>query len=406
MPVFEYKAFTSSGQTKTGVMDADTPREARVKLRRDNMHVVNLRQIEDLAKHSRLSLQNLFARKRRIGELAMVTRQLATLLQAGIPMADAMKALIEQIESKRLETVFRDVREKVTQGTSFADALSQHPNVFSKLYVNMVKAGEAAGNLEGVLMRLAQYMLKQNRIRNRIQAALMYPMVMVFVGAIVVSVLMTVVVPKLVVLIRAKEGALPLPTKILIGISDFLVQYWILLIPAIVLLFLILAAIRKTEKGKLTTDAFLLKSPIFGDLFKKQAISRFAVTLSTLLKSGVPVLEALIIVKDIVGNAVVENVLNDVHKNIMEGTDISSPLKKSGVFPPAVGYMISVGEQSGELEDILETISEAYDEEIEIATQKMTALLEPVLILVMAVIVAFIVLSIILPMLQLSRMGG
>jgi general secretion pathway protein F len=406
MPVFEYKAFTSSGETRTGVMDADTPREARLKLKRDELHVVNLRQIEEVAKASRISFSHLFARKRQVGELAMVTRQFATLLQAGIPMAEALRAMIEQIENKPLETIFRDVREKVTQGSSFADALAQHPRYFSSLYVNMVKAGEAAGNLEGVLMRLAEYLLKQNRMRNKVQAALMYPMVMVFVGIIVVAVLMTFVVPKLLALIKAnKEAVMPLPTVVLSWVSDFFVSYWYLLLLVVVALYFVLAAIRRTERGKYGTDAMLLKMPIFGELFKKQAVSRFAVTLSTLLKSGVPVLESLVIVKKIVGNSVVEKVLNQVHQHILEGTDISSPLKKSGVFPPAVGYMVAVGEQSGELEDILETIANAYDEEIEIATQKMTSLLEPVLILIMACVVAFIVLSILLPMLQLSQIG-
>jgi len=405
MPVYEYKAYTSKGETRSGVIDADTPREARLKLKREGLHVMNLKEIVDVAKESKGSFAKFFNRKRQIGELAMITRQMATLLQAGIPMAEAMRALIEQIENKKLESVFRDVREKVTQGLSFAEALAHHPAYFSDLYINMIKAGEAAGNLEVVLMRLAQYMLKRNRIKNKIQAALMYPMVMVAVGVIVISVLMTVVVPKLVTLIRSKGDILPLPTKILIGASDFLVHFWYLLFLVFIALYLAWAAIRRTEHGRYATDKLLLKMPIFGNLFNKQAVSRFAVTFSTLLKSGVAVLDGLLIVKNIVGNTVVEKVLDTVHTRIMEGTDISSPLKKSGVFPPAVGYMIAVGEQSGELEDILETIAQSYDEEIEIATQKMTALLEPVLILVMASIVAFIVLSIILPMLQLSQIG-
>ncbi len=405
MPVYEYKAFTTKGETRSGVIDADTPREARLKLKREELHVVGLKEIEDIAKGSKEGLRRFLMRKRRIGELAMITRQMATLLQAGIPMAEALRALIEQIEHKKLESVFRDVREKVTQGLSFADALAHHPAYFDDLFVNMARAGEAAGNLEVVLMRLAEYMLKQNRIKNKIQAALMYPIVMVAVGVIVVAVLMTVVVPKLVGLIREKKAILPTPTKILIGTSDFLVSYWYLLILGALALYLIIAAIRRTEQGKYSTDHFLLKLPVFGNLFNKQAISRFAVTFSTLLKSGVPVLEGLLIVKKIVGNAVVEKVLDTLHVRIMEGTDIASPLKKSGVFPPAVGYMIAVGEQSGELEDVLETIARSYDEEIDIATQKMTALLEPVLILVMASIVAFIVLSIILPMLELSQVS-
>lgn len=403
MPVFEYKAFSSRGENRAGVIDADSPRDARVKLRRDDLHVVKLNQIEEITKKSRLSLENLFARKKKVGELAMVTRQLATLMQAGIPMAESMKALIEQIENRALETVFRDVREKVTQGSSFADSLAQHPRFFNNLYVNMIKAGEASGNLDVVLMRLSDYMLKQNRIRNKVQAALMYPMIMVGVGILVVSLLMTVVVPKLVTLIQARDAALPLPTQVLISVSNALSSYWYLIPLGIVAFLTILKSVRNTEAGKMTTDAMMLKMPVFGDLFKKQSISRFAVTLSTLLKSGVPVLEALIIVRDIVGNAVMADVLKKMHKHIMEGTDIATPLKKSGVFPPAVGYMIAVGEQSGELEEILETLSNAYDEEIEIATQKMTAMLEPILILFMAGVVAFIVLSIILPMLELSK---
>jgi len=403
MPVFEYKAFSSRGANRAGIIDADSPREARIKLRRDDLHVVKLKQIEEVKKKSRLSVENLFSKKKKIGELAMVTRQFATLMQAGIPMAESMKALIQQIENKKLEAVFRDVREKVTQGISLADALSQHPRYFTHLYVNMVKAGEASGNLDGVLMKLAQYLLKQNRIRNKVQAALMYPIIMVVIGTMVVSLLMTVVVPKLITLIEAKKAALPLPTQILSSISEFLELYWYFIPLILLAIFFSLQWIRTTEKGKYSTDSLLLKMPIFGDLFKKQAISRFSITLATLLKSGVPVLEALVIVKNIVENAVVGGVLQDVHRNILEGTDISSPLKKSGVFPPAVGYMIAVGEQSGELEEILETLAEAYDEEIEIATQKMTALLEPVLIVCMAGIVAFIVLSIILPMLELSE---
>ncbi len=404
MPIFEYKAYTETGETRTGVIDADTPREARLKLKREELHVIDIVEIEDIAEKARGGfLQRVFIKKRKVGELAMITRQLATLLQAGIPLAESMQALIEQINNKKMESVFRDVREKVTQGLSFAEALAHHPAYFNDLYVNMVTAGEAAGNLDAVLLRLSQYMLKQNRIRNKVQASLMYPMVMVGVGVIVISVLMTVVVPKLLELIRSKNEILPTPTRLLIAASDFLTANWYLLLLGCLAVYLLYGAIRRTEQGRFATDKMMLNMPIFGDLFKKQAISRFSVTFSTLLKSGVPVLEGLVIVKDIVGNSVVAGVLNNVHTRILEGTDISTPLKKSEIFPPAVGYMIAVGEQSGELEEILETIAESYDEEIDIATQKMTALLEPILILVMATVVAFIVLSIILPMLQLSQ---
>ncbi len=403
MPVYEYKAFNPAGQTKTGICDADTAREAREKLRRDKFHVVSLKVIEQEEEHSRSSLRAFFHRKRKTGELAMVTRQFATLLESGIPMAEALRALSDQIQAKYLETVFRDLREKITGGLSIAEAMGHHPNVFDDLYVNMVKAGEAAGNVDAVLRRLSEYMLKQNRMRNKVGAALMYPLVMVGVGVIVVSILMAFVVPKIVDLVRARGDDLPTPTRILIAASTFLRDYWYLLALGALATSAIYSAFRRTPSGRLATDRFYLGMPIFGDLFRKQAVSRFAITFSTLLKSGVPVLECLLIVKNVVNNAVIANVLDDVHNRIMEGADISTPLKNSKVFPPAVGYMVAVGEQSGRLEEILDKLAETYDEEIDIAVQKMTSVLEPVLILGMAVVVAFIVISILLPMLQLSN---
>jgi general secretion pathway protein F len=245
-------------------------------------------------------------------------------------------------------------------------------------------------------------MLKQSRMKNRVIAALLYPLIMVGVGSIVVTVLMTKVVPKLIVLVESRGGELPGPTALLKSISEFLGAYWYLLLLAVVLANMAVGAVRRTPAGRYRTDRILLGLPIFGDLFKKQAISRFAVTLSTLLKTGVPVLEALRIVRDIVGNSVLQRVLDDLHKAILQGADIATPLKRSGVFPPAVGYMIAVGEQSGELERVLDRLAEAYETEVEIATERLTAVIEPVMILIMAVLVAFIVMAIVLPMLQLG----
>ncbi|MBI4878236.1 MAG: type II secretion system F family protein [Planctomycetes bacterium] len=403
MPVYEYKAFNEAGQSKTGICDADTAREARERLRRDKFHVVALKQVKQAEEGSRFSVGAFFKRKKRTGELAMVTRQFATLLESGIPMAEALRALTEQIHARGLETTFRNIREKITGGASLAEALGHYPAYFDDLYVNMVKAGEAAGNVDLVLKRLSEYLLKQNQLRNKVGAALMYPMVMVGVGVTVVSVLMAFVVPKIVELVKARGEDLPLPTQILIFSSSFLRSYWYLLVLAAIALSAAFGAVRRTPGGRLAVDRFLLGMPIFGDLFTKQAVSRFATTFSTLLASGVTVLECLLIVKNVVNNAVIANVLDDVHDRIMEGADISTPIKNSKVFPPAVGYMVSVGEQSGQLEEILSRLAATYDEEIDIAVQKMTAVLEPVLILSMAVVVAFIVISILLPMLQLSN---
>ena len=232
----------------------------------------------------------------------------------------------------------------------------------------------------------------------------MYPMIMLGVGAIVVSVLMIKVVPKLIQLVAARGGELPMPTLILKSVSEFVGAYWYLMLLGVVLVNMFIASLRRTEKGRYATDRFLLNMPVFGDLFKKQAIARFATTLSTLLKTGVQVLDAIKIVRAIVGNAVLQGVLDDLHAAILQGGDISSPLKKSKIFPPAVGYMIAVGEQTGELETVLDRLAEAYENEVEIATERMTAVIEPVLILVMAALVAFIVIAIVLPMLQLGNL--
>lgn len=402
MPVYTYKAFTTAGQLKTGIADADSPREARLKLRRDGLHVTDIEEVESVRrkKTSRWAL----ARQRRATsrELPQITRQLATLLKSGIQLNDALKALAEQIETRQLEAVFRDVRERISQGSSFGEALEQHPGVFPPLYVSMVRAGEAAGNADVVLERLANFMLKQAKTRNKVLAALMYPMIMVLVGGLVVTVLVAKVVPKLIALVESRGDALPLPTQILKDASGFLASYWYLLLLAVIVVNMLLGAFRRTERGRVAIDRLMLNLPVFGELFKKQAIARFAVTLSTLLKTGVPVLDALKIVREIVANAVLQGVLDDLHAAILQGGDISGPLKKSGIFPPAVGYMIAVGEQTGDLETVLDRLAESYEMEVEIATERMTAVIEPLLILLMAAVVAFIVMSIVMPMLQLG----
>jgi general secretion pathway protein F len=404
VPVYTYKAFTSAGQLKTGIADAESPREARLRLRRDGLLVTDIAEVESIArkKTSRWALWR--QRKNTSRELPQVTRQLATLLKSGIPLNDALKALVEQIETRQLEAVFRSVRERIGGGSSFAEAVEQFPGVFPPLYVAMVRSGEAAGTLDVVLERLASFQLRQAKTKNKVLAALMYPMIMLGVGAIVVSVLMIKVVPKLIQLVAARGGELPMPTLILKSVSEFIGAYWYLMLLGVVLVNMFIASVRRTEKGRYATDRFLLNMPVFGDLFKKQAIARFATTLSTLLKTGVQVLDAIKIVRAIVGNAVLQGVLDDLHAAILQGGDISSPLKKSKIFPPAVGYMIAVGEQTGELETVLDRLAEAYENEVEIATERMTAVIEPVLILVMAALVAFIVIAIVLPMLQLGNL--
>lgn len=412
MPIYEYKAFTPAGETKVGILDADSPREARIKLRKENIHVVDIRPVGEKPKGIKAKLQQRVSSgpsagsKRRIEEVATFTRQMATLLAAGIPLTETLKALIEQSESKRLELVFRDVREKVTQGSSLAEAMAFHPGYFNDLYVNMIRAGEASGNLDIVMARLADFTAGQRRLREKVSAALTYPIVLLIIGALVVTILMTFVVPQITKIVVQANKVLPLPTQILIWISSFFANFWWALCLLFALVSWIFTKIYASTRGRLAIDRFALSIPVFGSLLRKQAVARFAVTFSTLLKSGVPVVQCLEITKTIVNNKVIEQVIGEIRERIVEGTDISTPLKMSGAFPPLVGYMIAVGEQSGQLEQILDRIATAYDEEIDVTTQKVTSLIEPILIVLLAGVVGFIVLAIIWPILELGNIQG
>ena len=404
MPVFEYRALDRQGKVRQGILDADTPREARLKLHDQKVHVVELRTKSDIGGR-RLAWVPGFLQRRHTDEVAGFTRLLSTMLRSGIPLAQSLSALIDQAEHPDIEAVLRDVREKVTQGASLADALAFHPAYFTELYVNMVKAGQAAGTLDVVLKRLADYLQKQNRTRARIKAALAYPMVMVIIGTLVVILLMSFVVPRILAVIKAAgkgHAVLPLPTQILIGASNFVRDWWWAAILVAFVVWMTYRSALRSEGFRYRRDRMLLSMPVFGDLLRKAAVSRFSITLSTLLKSGVPALHALTIVRTVVDNQVMARVVGEVHDRILEGADISGPLKRSGVFPPVVGYMISIGEQSGQLDEMLERVAESYDEEMEVTTTKLTSILEPILIVGMAIVVGFIVLAVLLPIMEIG----
>ncbi|MEQ1632294.1 MAG: type II secretion system F family protein [Planctomycetota bacterium] len=406
MPIFEYKAVGPDNKVKKGLIDADTPRDARLKLKRERLYVTDLNERNKEGKR-RLQIRGVTGvttvNKQRMEQIAAVTRQMASLLQAGIPLAEALRMVIEQAPDKRIETAFRDIREKVTQGMPFGDAVLQHPAYFTDLYSNMVKAGESSGALEKVLGRLAGFLQAQTRLKNKVGAALIYPTVMICVGIVVVAVLMTFVVPNVTKLIQKRGQDLPLPTEILITTSNFLVNYWLLVLLGLLLLVVAFQMFINSDKGRLIWDKFKLSVPVFGDLMRKQSMARFAITLSTLLRSGVPALQAIAITRSVLDNKILQNALQDVHDKVLEGADISTPMKSSGAFPPTVSYMVGVGEQAGNLEEMLERVAANYDEEVDLSTQKLTALIEPLIIVMLAVVVAGIVIAIVMPLLQLQR---
>lgn len=411
MPVFQYVALTEKGGETTGIVDADTAKDAREKLRGRKIHVVRMNKVEHRApatkrggpKGAGFKLPSLKFRRAYKAEVVSFTLQMATLLRAGIQLNDGLNALVNQATNKNVELVLRQVREDIGSGLTFADSLARHPHMFNDLYVNMIRAGEASGTLDAILERTGRFLQSQQRVKNKVAAALAYPALMSFIGFGVIIFLVSFVVPRILVVLdkqgREEEG-LPLPTEILKGTSDFIAAYWWAMLIAGVVGALMFLSFARTEKGRYWVDATKLKLPLFGDLFRKQVVSRFAITFSTLLNSGIPALDCLKILRDIVGNAVMAKTIDEIHDRIVEGTDISTPLKKSGMFPPVVGYMIAIGEQTGQLETMLSNVSEVYEEEIDVTTQKLTSMIEPVIIILMAGVVAFIVLAVILPLVQ------
>lgn len=419
MPIYEYKAFGPGGAMQGGVVDADTEREARQKLRRDDLLVSQLKELRS-GRHARsvatTGKSTIFSRIARARAMhggpgareteivAGVTRQLAVLLASGIALAEALRAIIEQSASRRVETMFREIRERIQQGASLADALEEHPGWFTELYCNMVRAGQAAGNLDIVLTRLADYLQAQRALRRKVVGALTYPVLMISIGMLVVSVLMAFVVPRITTMLQDQGQTLPGPTQLLVNTSEVFKKYWWVGLLAIgAISFVIERIYRKNGVGRLRIDRFLLRVPVLGDLLRKAAVARFTRTLSTLLRSGVTVIQGLEITEKVVSNRVVGDATAHIRERVVEGTDISTPLRASGAFPAVVGYMVAVGEQTGELEQMLDRIAVAYDEEIDAATERLTTLLEPMMIVFLAAVVGYIVYSIVLPILKVGQ---
>ncbi|MBL8863006.1 MAG: type II secretion system F family protein [Planctomycetes bacterium] len=422
MPIFEYKAYAAGGAVQTGVIDADTTREARQRLRRENLLVSEIHELRGGRRSTskgtgKSKPPGLLERLRRHRQaqatpsmrdleiLTSVTRQMGTLLGSGIPLAETLKAIIEQSERRDVETMFRQIRERINSGGSLADALQEHPRLFGELYVNMVRAGEATGNVDVVLRRLADYLQAQRALRRKVVSAMTYPVMMIAIGLIVVSILMTVVVPKITGMLLDQGKTLPVPTQILITISELFQNWWWAMLLGIGAISIVVERIYKTDKGRMFIDKNLLRLPIMGDLLRKQAVARFTRTLSTLLQSGVPAVQSLEITRTVVGNRVLADATEHIRVKILEGTDISTPLKATGVFPAVVSYMVAIGEQSGELEQMLDRVAIAYDEEIDVATERMTSVIEPIMIVVLALVVGYIVIAIVLPILQIGQVG-
>jgi len=405
MAVFQYRALRDNGQQASGIIAAESTREAREKLRQSRLHPSSVTPLQAQARGKARKALGYLARPPGMEHLASFTRELATLLQAGVPLADTLGALSQQASSRRLQAVTLDLRERILRGESFSFALSAHPDWFDDLYVSVVTAAEGGGSLDASLERLARYVTRKERVRSRVSAALAYPVVMISVSICVLIFLVAYVVPKIVSLFD-DPSLLPAATRVLMAVSSFFGAFWPAIIAALVLAYVGFRLGLKTPAGARLGDLILLRLPVLGELVKRAAIARFAITLSSLLRSGIPAHEALLIVKSVVGNRVIADAVGEIHRQVLEGNRMSGSMQASDLFPPTVAQMVAVGEGSGRLPDLLERIADAYDEYVELHTQKLTSLIEPVIIIVMAFVVAYIVLSVLLPILRIGMAVG
>jgi general secretion pathway protein F len=407
MPVFAYKALDQSGKSVDGLKEADSPRTLRTVLRRDGLFLTEVTGEKQAKSASpEVNVRRWVGGRVKSDDVAVATRQLAVLVNAGIPLVDALTALVEQVDHERLKRVLSAVKQRVNEGSSLAEALGQHPKAFSNLYVNMIRAGESSGALDVVLFRLADFTENQARLRSKVIGTLTYPAAMLVIMSVIMGILFTVVIPKITKVFEDTKVVLPWTTRALIGFSTFVHDFWwalALLVAGAVYAFL---RWQKSPAGRARWDIWVLQAPIFGPLVRQIAVARFSKTLATLLKSGVPLLTAMDIVRNIVGNTRLAAVIEEARESIKEGESIAAPLKRSGEFPPLVYHMVAIGEKSGELEEMLGNVASAYDNQVETKIAALTSLLEPIMIVVMGVAVAFIVFSILMPILQINTLAG
>ncbi len=399
--VFTWEGKTRQGAVQKGELSANNKEEVFALLRRQNIMPLNVS-----AKPREIKI-SFGAPKIEDKDVVIFTRQLATMIDAGLPLVQCLDILGNQTENQTLAKTIVQVRTDVESGSTFAEALKKHPKAFDSLYVNMVAAGEAGGILDTILQRLAAYMEKFAKIKKQIKSAMIYPSVIMFVAVSVVALLLVVVVPMLAAMFAEAGQALPLPTRIVVAASNFL-KGWggLSILLAAVGAFISVKQWRKTEKGLQITDAFALRMPIVGDLIRKVSVAKFTRTLGTLLTSGVPILEGLQIVARTAGNKVVEEAIVTTRTSVSEGKTLAEPLSKAKVFPPMVTQMIAVGEATGALDSMLTKIADFYDDEVDGAVATLTSLLEPVLMIFLGTTVGFVIIAMYMPIFQMGAVAG
>jgi type IV pilus assembly protein PilC len=418
MPNFSYVALDARGQQVTGDIEAPSQNEAVGQLRQAGYYPTSVDVASKAGKAKKTVAPkaaagapakkniSLFTKQTIKGKILMIfTRQLATLIDAGLPLLRSLTVLAKQERDPVLKSTITQLAESVQGGSTFSDSLAGHPKIFNKLYVNMVKAGELGGVLELVLLRLAEFQEKAQKIKNKVVAAMFYPIIVLVIAIAIMAFLLVFIVPKFEAIFDDMLGGKPLPalTQFVIASSNLVKNHVLLIIVGAVVLFIAYKLIARTAKGIMAIDNIKLKAPLFGDLTRKNAISRFSRTLGTLVTSGVPILQALLITRETAGNTVIADAISKVHDAVKEGESIVQPLEASGVFPPMVISMIDVGEETGQLPEMLLKVAEVYDDEVDNAVQGLTSLLEPIMIVFLAVIVGTIVIALFLPLISIIQ---
>lgn len=399
MANFQYVAKDAEGKTIRGTLSGDRTAVLQ-QLRQKNLIPVAL---TEAAPKNPSALSLSFGGKVPLAEVVIFARQLATMIDAGIPILQSLEILSEQTDNKKLREVLKDVAKRVAAGTSIHKAVGHHPRVFSDFFIHLVKAGEESGNLDEILDRVAGYLEKSDKLARKVKSAMIYPAVVMSMAVGITALMLIKVIPVFAEMYSGFDIELPLPTRVLMGLSDGLRANFLYIIGGIAASFFLFRTYAKSEGGALTVDRFKLRLPVFGPLIRKVAVSKFTRTLSTLLKSGVPILRALDIVAKTSGNRLLEKVILSSSKAVREGRKLSDPLGESRVFPPMVIRMIAVGETSGELEKMLSKISDFYDDQVDVAVAGLTSLIEPLVIAFLGIVIGGIVISMFMPMFQMAQ---
>jgi general secretion pathway protein F len=405
MPIFEYKGLKRDGKSIKGVVDSDNLRTARAKLKKDGIYVV---EIKDRKKTDTKKGKNpRTTTKVGVKDLALMTRQLATLIKANIPLVDSLTAISEQVENPTLAEAIADCKNMVNEGSPLAKALSKYPNIFNNIYLSMVEAGEMSGSLDVILLRLAEFTEAQADLRAKVSSAMMYPIIMLSVTFALMAFLFTFLIPKMVTVFESMPNLiLPWYTVMLVDVSQFMVNYWYLVFGSVLLIVLLFRNWKNSPSGRDQWDAISLKLPVAGPAVRMVAVSRFTRTLATLLNGGVPMLGALDIVRNVVDNKVIAAAIDDARSNIAEGESIAAPLKKSGQFPPIVIHMVNIGEKTGELENMLSQVADAYDFQVKNKLEALTSIMGPVVIVLMGFAIGAVVFAVMIPMFEMTNVAN